>query len=61
VKAGRFGKAIKDPHWITPELVARIEYRELTAGLRLRAGSFQGLRTDKDPEDCLLDDLPGHG
>jgi bifunctional non-homologous end joining protein LigD len=61
VKAGRFGKAIKDPHWITPELVARIEYRELTAGLRLRAGSFKGLRTDKDPEDCLLDDLPGHG
>jgi bifunctional non-homologous end joining protein LigD len=59
VKAGRFGKPIKDPHWISPELVARIEYRELTLGRRLRAASFKGVRTDKDPEDCLLDDLPG--
>jgi bifunctional non-homologous end joining protein LigD len=59
VRAGRFGKPIIDPHWAEPVLVARIEYRELTAGGRLRAPSFKGLRTDKPATDCLFEDLPG--
>jgi bifunctional non-homologous end joining protein LigD len=60
VRAGRFGKPIRDPHWAEPALVARVEYRELTSGWHLRAPSFKGLRTDKSPEDCRLDELPGH-
>jgi bifunctional non-homologous end joining protein LigD len=59
VRSGRFGKPIIDPHWAQPSLVARIEYRELTAGGRLRAPSFKGLRTDKPATDCLFEDLPG--
>jgi bifunctional non-homologous end joining protein LigD len=59
VRAGRFGKPIRDPHWADPVLVAQIEYRELTSGAHLRAPSFKGLRIDKSPEDCLLEELPG--
>ncbi len=53
----RWGKPIKDPHWIKPELVARVEFRELTSAGRLRAPSFKGLRDDKAPEDCLFENL----
>jgi bifunctional non-homologous end joining protein LigD len=59
VRAGRFGKPIRDPHWMRPELVARVEYREVTSVGRLRAPSFKGLRTDKSPEECTYDDIPG--
>jgi bifunctional non-homologous end joining protein LigD len=59
VRAGRFGKPIRQPHWVEPKLVARIEYRELTSGGRLRAPSFKGLRTDKQATECLFEDLPG--
>jgi bifunctional non-homologous end joining protein LigD len=59
VRVGRFGKQIRDPHWTEPVLVARVEYRELTSGAHLRAPSFKGLRTDKPPTECTLDDLPG--
>jgi bifunctional non-homologous end joining protein LigD len=53
----RWGKPIKDPHWISPELVAAVEFRELTSAGRLRAPSFKGLRRDKDPDECTYDDL----
>ena len=53
----RFGKVIKGPRWVRPELVARVEFRELTSGIRLRAPSFKGLRDDKPPEDCTVDEL----
>jgi len=53
----RWGKPIKDPHWIKPELVARVEFRELTSAGRLRAPSFKGLRDDKEATDCLFEDL----
>lgn len=53
----RWGKPIKDPHWIEPRLVAAVEFRELTSAGRLRAPSFKGLREDKDPEDCSYEDL----
>lgn len=53
----RWGKPIKDPHWVEPVLVARVEFRELTSAGRMRAPSFKGLRDDKDPADCLFDDL----
>jgi bifunctional non-homologous end joining protein LigD len=52
-----FGKAIKNPRWTKPTLVARVEFRELTSVGRLRAPSFKGLRDDKAPEECLFGDL----
>ncbi len=53
----RFGKPIKNPRWVEPELVAKVEFRELTSVGKLRAPSFKGLRDDKTPEDCLFEDL----
>lgn len=53
----RWGKPIRDPHWVEPVLVAAVQFRELTAGGKLRAPSFKGLRTDKDPEECRYEDL----
>jgi bifunctional non-homologous end joining protein LigD len=52
-----WGKPIRDPHWVEPLLVAKVEFRELTSSGRLRAPSFKGLRDDKDPEDCLYAEL----
>jgi bifunctional non-homologous end joining protein LigD len=48
--------------WVKPELVAEIEFAEWTdgtsdgSGPKLRAPVFLGLRDDKDPKECLLDD-----
>lgn len=53
----RFGKPIKNPSWVTPNLVARVEFRELTSVGKLRAPSFKGLRSDKDPEECRFEDI----
>lgn len=53
----RWGKPVKDPRWVRPELVAAVEFRELTSAGKLRAPSFKGLRDDKRPEDCLFADL----
>lgn len=57
VGPGRFGKPIKDPVWVRPELVARVEFRELTSTGRLRAPTFKGLRADLDPIECTFDAL----
>lgn len=53
----RWGKPVRDPRWVEPVLVARVEFRELTSAGRLRAPSFKGLRDDKAPELCLFDEL----
>jgi bifunctional non-homologous end joining protein LigD len=55
--SGRFGKPIRDARWVTPDLVARVEFRELTSAGKLRAPSFKGLNYDKLPEDCTFEDL----
>ena len=57
IKGGRFGKPVRNPSWTKPELVAKVEFRELTSAPRLRAPSFKGLRFDKNAEDCLLSEL----
>ena len=54
-------EALRKVYWVKPELVAQIEYAEWTdgaskgSGPKLRAPVFLGLRDDKDPKDCTLD------
>jgi bifunctional non-homologous end joining protein LigD len=42
-KTSMFGKPLREPRWTKPELVARVEFRELTSQLKLRAPSFKEL------------------
>ncbi len=54
-------EALRKVFWVKPELVAEIEYAEWTEGAshgsgpKLRAPVFLGLRDDKDPKECVLD------
>ncbi|HEX9823705.1 MAG TPA: non-homologous end-joining DNA ligase [Actinomycetota bacterium] len=48
-------RAVKGARWVTPELVAEVEYLEITKAGKLRAPSYKGLRPDKAPEDCVLE------
>lgn len=41
----------KGAQWVTPQLVAEIEYTEFTADGRVRHGVFKGLREDKEAGD----------
>jgi bifunctional non-homologous end joining protein LigD len=55
-------EALRKVYWVKPELVAEIEYAEWTdgatsgSGPKLRAPVFLGLRDDKSPKECLLED-----
>lgn len=53
-------ESTRRPHWVRPELVAQIKFTEWThegesGAIKMRAPVFQGLRTDKKPEDCKLE------
>jgi bifunctional non-homologous end joining protein LigD len=56
-------EALRKVTWVKPELVAEIEYAEWTEGAsggsgpKLRAPVFLGLRDDKAPKECHLDEL----
>jgi bifunctional non-homologous end joining protein LigD len=43
-------------HWVKPELVVDVEYLEFTSQHRMRAASFKGLRDDKLPEECTIEE-----
>jgi bifunctional non-homologous end joining protein LigD len=47
------GSPPKGAHFVEPELVAEFEFAEWTPGGQLRAGSFKGLRQDKDPREVV--------
>ncbi len=55
-------EALRKTFWVKPELVAEIEYAEWTGGTnegsgpKLRAPVFLGLRDDKDPKECVLEE-----
>ncbi|HYZ94055.1 MAG TPA: non-homologous end-joining DNA ligase [Actinomycetota bacterium] len=48
--------AVRGAHFVRPELVCAVEYLEITAGGKLRAPSFKGLRSDKTPDECILEE-----
>jgi len=48
-------KVPKQAHFVEPELVAEIEFRELTAEGMVRHGSFKGLRDDKPAAEVGLE------
>ena len=48
-------RAVKGARWVRPELVGEVLYLEVTPGGKLRAPTFRGLRPDKDPRDCLVE------
>ena len=56
-------EALRKTYWVKPELVAEVEYAEWTGGTnegngpKLRAPVFLGLRDDKDPKECVLEEL----
>jgi bifunctional non-homologous end joining protein LigD len=52
-------EALREVHWVKPELVAEIKFSEWThesaeGGMKLRAPVFIGLREDKDPTECWM-------
>jgi len=55
-------EALRKTFWVKPQLVAEIEYAEWTGGTsegsgpKLRAPVFLGMRDDKDPKECLLEE-----
>ena len=56
IKKSPFGgpvKALRDVTWVKPELVAEIKFLEITPDGLLRAPVFIGLRSDKDPKECV--------
>ncbi|WKZ33208.1 MAG: DNA ligase D [Thermodesulfobacteriota bacterium] len=50
------GAEAKGVHWVRPELVAEVEYRQRTAEGVLRHASFQGLREDKPAREVVAED-----
>jgi bifunctional non-homologous end joining protein LigD len=49
------GKVPKGARFVEPELVAEVEFRELTAEGMVRHGSFKGLREDKAADEVGLE------
>jgi bifunctional non-homologous end joining protein LigD len=52
---------LRKVHFVRPKLVAEIKFSEWThetadGGMKLRAPVFLGLRFDKDPKECVLED-----
>lgn len=55
------GSEIQGVHWLTPRLVAEVEFTEWTEDGRLRHPSFQGLREDKEVKEVTREDLENTG
>ncbi len=58
--------ALRQVHFLRPELVAEIKFSEWThetaeGGMKLRAPVFMGLRPDKAPEECRLEEAVPSG
>ena len=53
----RLKRDVRHAHWVRPKLVAAVEFRELTSEYKLRAPSFKGIRDDKRPSECTVEQL----
>ena len=49
--------AIRDAHWVRPQLVAQIRFAEWTHDNRLRHPVFLGLRSDKPAREVVREPL----
>jgi bifunctional non-homologous end joining protein LigD len=47
------GAAVRDAHWIEPNLVVEVAFMEWTTDGKIRHPSFQGVREDKSPRDVV--------
>jgi DNA ligase D-like protein (predicted ligase)/DNA ligase D-like protein (predicted 3'-phosphoesterase) len=43
--------------WLEPRLVCEVAYQSVTRDGKLRMARFRGLRTDKEPTDCTVDQI----
>ena len=55
------GADARGSHWVKPELVAEVEFREWTRENILRQASFKGLREDKSPGKIVREAPAGSG
>lgn len=46
---------IKEIQWIKPKLVCEVQFSQWTKDRKLRHPSFEGLREDKEPKECILE------
>ena len=46
-------------HWVEPELVAEVEFRNWTRDGRLRAATWRGFRPDMSPADVVMKNVQG--
>ena len=49
----------RDAVWLTPNLVAEIDFAEFTADGHVRHGVYKGLREDKEADDVVLESKSG--
>jgi bifunctional non-homologous end joining protein LigD len=49
-------RAAGTPHWVKPELVAEVRFRDWTPDGHVRHASFQGLRADKPAREVVRED-----
>jgi bifunctional non-homologous end joining protein LigD len=57
-REGSKGGPTRGVRFVEPELVAEIEFSEMTADGMVRHGSFKGLRDDKPPTEVVREDVP---
>jgi bifunctional non-homologous end joining protein LigD len=48
-------RKVKGARFVEPALVCEVEFLEITGSNKLRAPSYKGLRTDKSPDECVLE------
>ncbi|HUP51057.1 MAG TPA: DNA ligase D [Longimicrobiales bacterium] len=51
----------KGHHWVRPEIVAEVKYKELTGGGLVRQASFGRFRTDKRSQACVVEESTDTG
>ncbi len=50
-----------EPTWLRPELVCEVGYQSVTRDGMLRMARFHGLRPDKEPRECTIDQIAPSG